>query len=258
MSRNPNYNEDLSNKLWIIVPAAGIGSRMDSEEPKQYLKLFGKTILEHTLERLLGLKDLAGIVVCISNNDQYWSKLPHSKNEKIVSVHGGRERMNSVYNALTYLQREQNLEDQFVLVHDAARPCVLLKDIERLISTLAPDEVGGILATPSVDTLKRVDENGSIVETIDRKFCWRAQTPQMFRMSVLQKSIELLLEKNLSVSDESAAIESAGYQAKVVEGGQENIKLTVPSDLALIESILASQKDMELNRASGKDSEVIA
>ena len=249
--------------FWVIVPAAGIGKRMASDIPKQYLPILGKTILEYTVERLLEVSAVAGVLVCVARNDKYWNDLAISKHPSVQSVQGGTERMHSVYNALNYLQKEllqkemlqeespQNKklrteisseqESPFVLVHDAVRPCVKRADIEHLMNELVQDEVGGLLATPAVDTLKKVNEQGRVVETLPRDNCWRAQTPQMFRLNLLQKSIELQLGREQIASDESGAMEAAGYSVKVIEGSQENIKLTLPSDLALIESILKAQ-----------------
>lgn len=232
-------------KMWVIVPAAGIGSRMESDTPKQYLRVLGKTILEHTLERLLTISAVEGVLVCLAENDTFWKELPISKHESVLSVQGGSERMHSVYNALNFLQKhfkQPNDFSSFVLVHDAVRPCVHREDIEKLISELSLDEVGGLLATPAVDTLKRVNENKRVTETLSRERCWRAQTPQMFRMTILKKSIELLLNRGQVVGDESSAMEASGFSVKVVEGSQENIKLTLPSDLPLLEAILKSQQ----------------
>ena len=260
--------QDQSNKIWAIVPAAGIGKRMSIgasndapngissatlASPKQYLSLCGKTIIEHSVERLLSVPQIKGVLVCVSQSDEHWQSLDISKNDSVISVHGGKERMHSVYNALNYLQKnilkseEPNVNNQFVLVHDAVRPCVLVSDIENLIKKISNDKVGGLLATPAVDTLKRVDSDCRVIETLPRDECWRAQTPQMFKIELLKKSIELLLSQNKVASDEAGAIEAAGFQAKVVEGAQENIKLTLPSDLPLLEAILSSQ----LNQIKG-------
>jgi len=240
------YN-NTEQDIWAIVPAAGIGKRMSSDIPKQYLAILGKTILEHTIERLLAVKKITGVLVCISHNDQHWKNLAITKKPSVESVEGGVERMHSVYNALNYLvenhfsKNNNSHANPFVLVHDAVRPCVSVLDIEKLIENLSEDEVGGLLATPAVDTLKRVNEQGRVVETISRENCWRAQTPQMFRLGLLKKSIELQLNRKQVVSDEAGAMEAAGFQPKIVEGSQENIKLTLPSDLPLLEGILLRQ-----------------
>jgi 2-C-methyl-D-erythritol 4-phosphate cytidylyltransferase len=252
-SHQLNKTSSDAPQVWVIVPAAGVGKRMTSDIPKQYLSILGKTIIEHTIERLLEVSYVAGVVVCVARNDDHWKSLTISQHKSVQSVQGGIERMHSVYNALTFLQKKElqikelqskvtdKQENPFVLVHDAVRPCVLKSDIEKLIDELSLDEVGGLLATPAVDTIKKVNDYGRVVETLPRENCWRAQTPQMFRLNLLQKSIELLLGSGEIANDESEAMEIAGYPAKVIEGSQENIKLTLPSDLALIESILKTQ-----------------
>lgn len=247
MSKNEAYQAlyQSGQRFWAIVPAAGIGARMNSDIPKQYLPLLGRTVLEHTLERLVNIDLIEGVVVCLSCQDMHWASLAISRHEKIVTVNGGAERMHSVYKALHFLQKEQGLQQEFVLVHDAVRPCVKSEDIEKLILAVVDDEVGGILATPAVDTLKRVDENNRVIETLPRESCWRAQTPQMFRLALLCKSIELLLNRNRLASDEAAAIEASGLQPLIVEGSQENIKLTLPTDLALMETLLAGQQKQQ-------------
>jgi 2-C-methyl-D-erythritol 4-phosphate cytidylyltransferase len=241
-SRPTNSNKE---KFWVIVPAAGVGRRMAQAVPKQYLKVCGKTILEHSIERLLQAPSIAGVLVCVARNDELWSELGLEKNDRVKSVYGGNERMHSVYNALNYLKKELDVADRYILVHDAVRPCVSIEDIERLISKVVSEDVGGILASPAVDTLKRVDKDFTIVETIERNKCWRAQTPQMFRLSIMQKSIEVLLNRNMLASDESAAVEASGFKSMIVEGSQQNIKLTMPEDLTIIEAILNAQKGSE-------------
>lgn len=247
MNKPQEHQQERQTKqgYWAIVPAAGIGSRMNSDIPKQYLPLLGRTVLEHTLERLVNIDLIEGVVVCLSRQDSHWESLAISRHKKIVTVNGGAERMHSVYKALTFLEKEHGLQQEFVLVHDAVRPCVKSEDIEKLILAVAADEVGGLLATPAVDTLKRVDDNKRVIETLPREACWRAQTPQMFRLALLCKSIELLLNRNRIASDEAAAIEAAGFQPLIVEGSQENIKLTLPRDLALMETLLAGQQKQQ-------------
>lgn len=239
--------KEPNQKIWAIVPAAGIGKRMESDTPKQYLKILDKTILEHTIERLLSVSNIEGVLVCVSRNDLNWQNLAIVKHKNVLSVYGGQERMHSVYNALNFLEKHlgkasaSNTINPFVLVHDAVRPCVRGEDIKQLIKALENDNVGGLLATPAVDTLKRVNDYGRVIETLARENCWRAQTPQMFRSALLQKSIELLMNREQVASDEAAAMEAAGFSAKIVEGSQENIKLTLPSDLLLLEAILSRQ-----------------
>jgi 2-C-methyl-D-erythritol 4-phosphate cytidylyltransferase len=219
-----------SVRYWAVVPAAGVGKRMQSDKPKQYLPLLGKTVLEQTLERLLQADVFSAVAVAISKEDPYWPELACSHHKKVVTAAGGKERADSVLSALTSL-KEQASDDDWVLVHDAARPCLTCTDIHFLIDSLKNDEVGGILALSSHDTLKQVDGD-NIIETIDRSLIWRALTPQMFRYGVLKKALKEA-EGNSAVTDEASALEMQGLQPKIVEGRPDNIKITRPEDLAL-------------------------
>jgi 2-C-methyl-D-erythritol 4-phosphate cytidylyltransferase len=220
-----------SEKFWGVVPAAGVGKRMQSDRPKQYLLLGATTVIEQTLFQLLQADCFAGIAVAISSEDPYWPTLSCSQHEKIIRAEGGQERADSVLSALNALSHKAS-DDDWVLVHDAARPCLKTSDIHRLIDTLKGDAVGGILALPSHDTLKNVRE-GEIVDSVDRNKVWRALTPQMFRYRALKKVLELAREKGQVVTDEASAFELNGFQPKIVEGHTGNIKITRPEDLIL-------------------------
>ncbi|HIG91431.1 MAG TPA: 2-C-methyl-D-erythritol 4-phosphate cytidylyltransferase [Methylococcaceae bacterium] len=220
-----------SVKFWGVVPAAGVGKRMQSDRPKQYLLLGDQTVIEQTLFQLLEANCFAGIAVAISSEDPYWPTLPCSQQEKIIRAEGGRERADSVLSALNALVGKAS-DNDWVLVHDAARPCIKTSDIHRLINTLKSDPVGGILALPSHDTLKNVMQ-GQIVDSVDRNRVWRALTPQMFRYGVLKKVLQLAAEKGQVVTDEASAFELNGLQPKIVEGQPGNIKITRPEDLIL-------------------------
>jgi 2-C-methyl-D-erythritol 4-phosphate cytidylyltransferase len=225
-----------ADKTFAIVPAAGIGSRMGADCPKQYLSLHGKTILEHTLCKLLQIKAIEKIVVAVSEQDQHWQSLSVFNDPRIETVMGGAERSDSVYAGLQSLMEEARPAD-WVLVHDVARPCVRKKDIEQLMTRLADDEVGGILAVPVSDTVKRVD--GVLIEaTVDRSTLWQAQTPQLFRYRLLHEALGNAVSEGISITDEASAIEWSGAVAKVVEGSRDNIKVTCPEDLALAEFFL--------------------
>jgi 2-C-methyl-D-erythritol 4-phosphate cytidylyltransferase len=225
-------------KFWGIVPAAGVGKRMNADRPKQYLLLSEKTVIEHTLSRLIDTQVFEKIAVAISDGDPYWDNLPISTHEKIVRAGGGKERADSVLNALAEIENQAN-ENDWVLVHDAARPCITTNDIKTLISTLRDDEVGGILALSSHDTLKDV-EGLQILSTHDRNRIWRALTPQMFRYSALKKALEIQ-QGNGAITDESSALEMQGFSPKIVEGRADNIKITRPEDLALAQFYLTQQ-----------------
>jgi 2-C-methyl-D-erythritol 4-phosphate cytidylyltransferase len=233
---------DLDNqRFFAIVPAAGVGKRMQTEIPKQYLTLNGKTILEHTLGKLLSEEKLQRIVVPVSRTDSSWQMLSILKNEKISIVEGGKTRCQSVINGLRSLSNDCSDAD-WVLVHDVARPCIESVDVRLLMRELCNDSVGGILAVPASDTIKHVDKNLAINKTVDRSTLWHAQTPQMFRYKLLLDALTKATDRGLSVTDEASAIELSGYKPKVVEGNRANIKITRPEDLSLAEFYL-QQRD---------------
>jgi 2-C-methyl-D-erythritol 4-phosphate cytidylyltransferase len=229
------------SRYWFVIPAAGIGARMGADRPKQYLMLGDKTILEHTLLRILTLPHLAGIVVPLSSEDKIWTSLTILQHPLVHTIHGGASRADSVLNGLNYLADKAHALD-WVLVHDAARPCVTVTSIEKLCNELAQSETGGILAVPVSDTLKQVNDHNQIQNTVDRKPLWQAQTPQMFRYKVLRQCLTQALANNENITDESSAVELCGYLSKVVEGRNDNIKITRPDDLLLAEFILRQQE----------------
>ena len=225
-------------RFWAVVPAAGVGKRMQADRPKQYLELAGKTVLEHTLARLMQAEVFSAVTVAISEEDPYWPELVVSKQSEIITAPGGKERADSVLSALNAI-RGMASNDDWVLVHDAARPCITASDINLLIDTLQDDDIGGILALSSHDTLKHV-EGLSILATLDRSHIWRALTPQMFRYGLLKQALEAA-QGNPAVTDEASAIELMGLRPKIVEGRPDNIKITRPEDLALAQFYLEHQ-----------------
>ncbi|MGZ8160229.1 MAG: 2-C-methyl-D-erythritol 4-phosphate cytidylyltransferase [Methylobacter sp.] len=227
-----------STKFWAIVPAAGVGKRMQADRPKQYLELAGKTVIEHTLLRLLQADVFAAIAVAVSKEDPYWPELSISRHKNIITAPGGKERADSVLSGLKTI-REQASDDDWVLVHDAARPCITTADIRYLIDSLINDAVGGILALASPDTLKQVQGNG-ITGTLDRSHIWRALTPQMFRYGMLKTALEQT-QGNPAITDDASALELQGLQPKIVEGRPDNIKITRPEDLALAQFYMEQQ-----------------
>ncbi len=229
-------------KFWAVVPAAGVGKRMNADRPKQYLELAGKTVIEHTLSRLLQANVFSAVAVAISAEDPYWPELEIAEDNLIITASGGKERADSVLSGLKAIREKAN-DNDWVLVHDAARPCLTTNDIHLLIDTLVNDDVGGILALSSHDTLKNVQDK-SIIDTLDRRTIWRALTPQMFRYGMLKSALEKT-EGDHRVTDEASALELMGFTPKIVEGRPDNIKITRPEDLALAQFYLDQQWEQQ-------------
>ena len=220
---------------WVVIPAAGIGSRMRADRPKQYLQLAGKTILEHTLDCFLGHPQLRGLVVCVASDDAYWPDLACSTDPRVHRADGGSERADSVLGGLQKLSGLGASDGDWVLVHDAARPNLAIADLNQLLETLADDPVGGLLAVPARDTLKRANTDGRVQETVDRSVIWQAFTPQMFRLGSLRKALADALASGVAVTDEASALEWAGHHPRLVEGRADNLKITRPEDLQWLE-----------------------
>ncbi len=240
MTANPS---SIAENIWAIVPAAGIGQRMGSTLPKQYLSVNSQTVIEHTLNRLLEVDVISEIVVALNQLDQQFVSFPLSRHSKITTVIGGQERSDSVLAALNSLQKKAKLSD-WILVHDAARCCIRPSAIYTLLETLAEDKVGGILGVPSSDTLKHVDSDNNIQKTVDRNVIWQAQTPQLFRYGLLRDALQHALKQGEAITDEASAIEFAGYQPKMVIGHHDNIKITHPEDLAIAEVVFKQQSSL--------------
>jgi 2-C-methyl-D-erythritol 4-phosphate cytidylyltransferase len=219
-------------KYWAVVPAAGVGKRMQADRPKQYLEIAGRPLIEYAISQLMADPHIEGVVVAISADDEYWPALEIALDKPLWVVEGGVERCHSVLNALQELATRAN-EDDWVLVHDAARPCVRAEDITHLITKLTNDDVGGLLAVPVRDTMKRAGTNQRVITTEDREGLWHALTPQMFRFGKLRHALEQALEDESLVTDEASAMELAEYEPLLVEGHADNIKVTRPEDLAL-------------------------
>ncbi|HUF22277.1 MAG TPA: 2-C-methyl-D-erythritol 4-phosphate cytidylyltransferase [Burkholderiales bacterium] len=223
-----------------LIPAAGSGSRMGDVRPKQYLQLLGRPMLLHTAERLCAHARLRAVYVALSPQDRLFSSLETSRVAgKLHPLYcGGESRAHTVRNALEEL-RPRVSDADWILVHDAARPCLAVELIDRLIDELEQDEVGGLLAVPVADTLKRADRAQRVVDTVSRDGYWQAQTPQMFRYALLQRALaaaDLAL-----VTDEAGAVEALGLSPRLVSGSTANIKVTFPQDFALAEAILRMQ-----------------
>ncbi len=227
---------------WAVIPAAGAGTRMAAEVPKQYLSLRGRTIIEHTLERFLSHPRIDGVVVSVATEDPIWPTLPLTGRPQILRIDGGAERCHSVLNALRALV-SAGCDADWALVHDAARPCVRTTDIDTMIDALSDDPVGGILAVPVRDTMKRGSGTQRITATVDRSGLWHALTPQMFRVGPLAAAIERALDSGVKVTDEAQAMELTGQAPRLVEGHADNIKITRPQDLELAELYLRHQEE---------------
>ncbi len=225
---------------WAVVPAAGVGARMGKAIPKQYLPLNGGTVLEHTLQTLLANPRIDGVYLALAPDDRWWGDAALASNPKIVTVDGGAERCHSVLNALRKLQETADSED-WVLVHDAARPCLRTEDLDLLIDSLQDHSVGGLLGVPVRDTMKRTNQEAAISETVAREGLWHAYTPQMFRLGALYQALQGAVDKGLMVTDEAGAMELAGVQPQMIEGHDDNIKITRPEDLALASFYLSEQ-----------------
>ena len=225
---------------WAVIPAAGVGARVTaSPVPKQYLRIEGKTILEHSLTPFLNSEHIAGVVVALHAEDQWFADLTiDCKNKELWIVQGGATRAQSVSNALMHLQGYAGKSD-FVLVHDAARPCLTSADLRKLINVCIADAVGGILAVPLRDTIKKVQE-GSVVETISREDLWRALTPQMFRFGLLTDALRQAMENEVEVTDEASAVERYGFRPRAVEGDARNIKVTTTEDIPIAQLFIQS------------------
>ncbi len=223
--------------LWCVVPAAGRGTRVGGDCPKQYLPLAGRPLIEHTLKRLAAHPRIAGLMVVLGAHDEHWPGTFALNGKPVHTAIGGAERCDSVLAGLDALPTDVAGED-FVLVHDAARPCVRLADIERLIERAGATE-GGLLGAPLRDTLKHANEAGHSERTESRDRRWRAFTPQMFRRAALCAALREASRQGVQVSDEAMAMELAGFAPLLVEGAEDNIKVTTAADFALAEFLLA-------------------
>lgn len=229
----------MKANYWAIIAAAGKGTRMGSPIPKQYLSLHGQPVIAHTLNRLLQLPHFEKIIVAIHPDDSYWNTLNYHA-PKILLAKGTDERYRSVLNSLDVLKEFAKPQD-WVLVHDAVRPCVKITDIEKLLTCVNEHPVGGLLGTKITDTVKRVRTKNEVVATLDRNELWSAHSPQMFRYELLYKALQTALTNNTTVTDEASAIELVGLTPLMVEGSKDNIKITHPEDLVLAKLYLNNQ-----------------
>lgn len=228
----------MTATCWAVVPAAGVGARMGGATPKQYLSLAGRPVIRWALEPLIRSSRISAIVVVTSPGDDRFGTAGISS-DKVRRVDGGRRRQDSVLRGLEAFESEAGPDD-WALVHDAARPCLSDADLESLFRRLdaEPGLVGGLLACPVRDTLKRADSSGRAIGTVPREGLWQALTPQAFRYGALRQALEVADAQGAEVTDEAAAIERAGHQPLIVPGDPGNIKITRPGDLALCAAML--------------------
>lgn len=222
-------------KFHVLIPAAGFGSRMENQLPKQYLPLLGRPMLHWALEVFLNSHHIDSVILVLSPEDDLWAKNVLNHPKLTVLKCGGETRAESVLNGLAH--SSHIAEPDWVLVHDAARPGMTENLLNHLLNALQDDQVGGLLAIPLADTLKRADEAQRVAKTEPREDLWQAQTPQMFRYGLLK---EALTKSGAAPTDEAQAVEALGYKPKLVTGQLRNMKVTYPQDLAILEAIIAA------------------
>jgi 2-C-methyl-D-erythritol 4-phosphate cytidylyltransferase len=220
----------MTAQLHGVIPAAGIGTRMGGSVPKQYLSLGGATLLEHSLNALLAVPAVKSVTVALDPADTIAGGIDLLRDARVNTVPGGAARADSVLAALRAVPAGT---DDWVLVHDAARPCLQQADVRRLVECVMSRGEGGILAEPVLDTVKLADASGRVEKTLDRSRLWRAQTPQMFRLGELTGALAAALAEGLPVTDEASAMEFMGYAVNLVAGSPANLKVTLPGDLDL-------------------------
>ena len=229
-------------RCWAVVPAAGVGKRMGRSTPKQYLPLLGRPVIEHSLRCMIGHPRVDAVYVALGAADGWWAGTAYADHRRVNRVAGGEERCDSVLNALNALEATAAADD-WVLVHDAARPCVRTGDLDRLFEALDSHPVGGLLGIAASDTMKRVGADDRVAGTVDRDGLWHAFTPQMFRYGRLREALVQARERGLVVTDDSSAIELNGETPLMIEGHPDNIKITRPDDLDLAAFYLSRRQD---------------
>ena len=230
----------MGERIWFVIAAAGRSERYGGSVPKPYLRIAGRTLLEHCLRTLTSVTGIAGGAVVLATGDRRFERLPRLLRRRVVAVAGGPIRALSVLNGLQALITAD--EEDWVLVHDAARPCLRRKDVDALIAACRRDAVGGLLAVPIADTVKQADDDGRSLRTLPRERLWRAQTPQMFRHGRLVRALTQALAEGFDATDEAAAIEKLGLKPLLVEGSPQNVKVTRPSDLAFAEAAMRAAR----------------
>lgn len=227
----------LAQSCWCIVPAAGVGRRIGAAVPKQYLSLGDRAIIEHTIMALLDCGCFEKIIVVLSPDDTLWTSLDIASHPMIETTEGGETRADSVLCGLTFLERHVQQND-WVCVHDAARPCVTSDMVKPLMAAVEGHSVGGVLGIPVVDTVKYVSFKGEVEKTLPRENIWLAQTPQVFRYAMLRKALQHAMDEGYIITDESSAIELLGEVPKMVLGDPANLKVTSWADFYRVKAII--------------------
>lgn len=229
------------DSVWAVVPAAGSGQRFQGDRPKQYVPVAGAPILEHTLALLLAAEGIEGVVVALDASDRYLDTVPSLRSPRVHIVNGGAERADSVLAAIDYLA-ELEVPCTWVMVHDAARPCLPLASLQSFIAAGVGCPHGAIMARKIQDTIKAVDNSEHIERTVDRRALWAAQTPQLFPLTLLHDALRRCAAQKRVVTDEASAVEYLGLAVRVFEGPAVNFKITLSEDLALAEWVLTAQR----------------
>ena len=235
----------ITNKVVAIVPAAGVGKRMQIDYPKQYLTIGNKTILEHSVEILLHHPQIIKVIIPTSQEDQWFNTLPLATHPQVIRVNGNSQRASSVLSALSILH-SLNIRDAWILVHDAVRPCLHDADLKRLLALIGKSQVGGILAKPVRDTIKSSQKSKQIAFTLNRDDLWCAMTPQLFPFKILYNCLNHALDKGANITDEASALEYCGFHPELIESRADNIKVTYPEDLDLVTFYLKIAKIKEI------------
>lgn len=226
--------------IWAVIPAAGRGARTGCAIPKQYQALLGRPMMHYALDVLSEHPDIDGIMLALAADDARWQGVVGWRSKTLRTCIGGAERSDSVLAAITALGDVLGSDDH-VLVHDAARPCLRAEDLHSLIEQAGMHPVGAVLAGRMRDTVKRSDASDLVAGTLDRGLLWRAFTPQMFPACSLKRALEHARQEHAVITDESSAMERLGLSPLLVEGSDDNIKVTVAGDFALAEAILKAR-----------------
>jgi 2-C-methyl-D-erythritol 4-phosphate cytidylyltransferase len=237
---SPSAGPSTGARHWALIPAAGVGRRFGGELPKQYLDLAGSLVIDHVLDLFVGHPAVSGCVVVLSPDDGYWDDSRYAGDRRVRRAPGGAERCHSVANGLALLADAAD-EADWVLVHDAARPCLHREDLDALIAALRDEPVGALLAVPVHDTVKHSADGLHVDETLPRAALWRAFTPQAFRLGLLRRALAGAERGGALVTDDASAVERLGLRPRLVPGRADNLKITRPEDLPLARFHLQQQ-----------------